>query len=175
MSNLGENKWSFLSRWGLVTLKKRCVVSAARATAHTRKPPRADCRAACACSRDTLKPERRWCHGPDVKKKKKNKQGGRWRFFIMPSQHNYKASKQRMCTQTERLQWLPWCPGVLFSLHNYSGLISSKKCETAWTKAKGKNWNRMEELKWHHIPDLKKTKKKLFHCLFGTVSQQAGQ
>lgn len=37
----------------------------------TRPKPRADCcRAACARRRETLKPERRWCHGPDVKKGK---------------------------------------------------------------------------------------------------------
>lgn len=53
-----------------------------------------DCCAACARSRDTVKPERRWCHGPDVKQ-------AWWPVALLI----FPPSKQGMYTnsQTERL------------------------------------------------------------------------
>lgn len=83
--------------------EEACVVKFAQSAAslllllcsHGRSP-RAYCCAACDRSRDTLKPERRWCHGPDVKR-------ARWPVALLlfpPSTTTNRAN--RGCTQTHR-------------------------------------------------------------------------
>lgn len=151
-----------------------CVVKYAHSAAAvlTRpKPSRwADCCAACARRRDTETREammsRSGC------KESKVASGA----FIIPSQHNYTPSGQRVYTQTERLSSQSIARVSWHRIYSGKLLTSSTRQRHAkqhgkilkhTTAAKGIITKQNEELNWHHISFFK-----LFHCLLLAVSKQ---